>query len=350
MVALDEIFKSDWFFTVSVSILYVLVIIWFLVGGPGPISDKIYEKRRAQRYRKSLYLTDKKQLTIKQKTAILIEILVMGGLLVVAQSTDFLNVISVVCTITGFSCFQFYDYIMNNAKTCSINFKYQMEHHKVCQFKYVPGWDRGMIMRDTLMASLPLTIVFTALSIIPYFYSVSWEVFCILLIFYLVCDAKSIFYLRLEKSDIKIAVCYVLQMFFFFIFFCMTWVLSAKMENNLELIAVYRKVGCFLVIYAGLCYLGLLMYLECFWHKEVPYVFYPGTYKEEGNYFEIEMEDGKVFNSKERFFYPISSKDDIRLLFENGTSLMLNGSDVKKVAVYGCGRKECCDVLQDVVD
>lgn len=301
---------------------------------PSP-SDILYFKIEEYRYRKSLYPADKKKLTIKQVVAIIIEILMIGGLLVIAQITSFLDVISIGCTIAGVTCFQLYDFIMNNAKTCSVNFRYQMEHHKVCKFKYAEGYDKGLIIRDALIALMPFTYGLIGVSIVPTFYAVDNWIIAIILLLYIVCMAKSLYYLYIARSSTKVTVFFIIQMISFLGFFCMTWYFPELVTMKPSFVQIYMKMCCFLLILAGLSYLALFMYLNCFWCKKVPTIVYPGTYKEEGNYFEIETTDGESISSKNKFFYPVEYRDGVLLLFEDGTSLIIGNDKIKSIHSYG---------------
>lgn len=306
---------------------------------PSP-SDILYFKIEEYRYRKSLYTTVKKKLTMKQIVAIIIKISIIGGLFIIAQNTDFLDVISVFCTIVGITCFQLYDFIMNHAKTCSVNFRYQIEHHKVCKFKYAKGYDKGMVVRNTLLALMPFTYSLVGLSIVPTFYTVDQWIIAVILLLYMVCMAKSLYYLYTAHSSVKVTVFFIMQMAAFLVFFCMTWNFPGLAAIDPGFVQIYTKVCCFLLLLVGLSYFALFIYLDCFWCKKVPAIVYPRTYEEKGNYFEIETTDGKdPINSKKEFFYPVEYKDGVLLLFANGTSLIISNDKIKSINSYGvCNR------------
>ncbi len=306
---------------------------------PSP-SDILYSKIEEYKYRRSLYTTAKKKLTIKQIVAIIIEILIIGGLFIVAQNTDLLDVISIVCTVAGVTCFQLYDFIMNHAKTCSVNFRYQIEHHKVCKFKYAEGYDKGVIVRDALIALMPFTYGLIGLSIIPTFYAVDNWIIAIILLLYVACVVKSLYYLCIAHSSTKVTVFFIVQVISLLVFFCMTWCFPSLVAIEPSFVQTYTKMSCFLLILAGLSYLALFMYLNCFWCKKVPVIVYLGTYKEKGNYFEIETTDGEdPISSKDKFFYPVEYRDGVLLLFEDGTSLIIGNDKIKRINSYGvCNR------------
>lgn len=272
--------------------------------------------RLACKYRESLYNGDKKKLTLRQKIAIIMEVIIVCVVIILIKFSDALNNISIFCTVLGISSFQLYDFIIKNACTCSINFRYQIENHKFCRFKYAKGRDGDIIARNALLAFMPITLITIGLSAVSSFIEVDAWAFILIFSFYLSCGARSLVYIAKADNSKKLMLFFIIQMIAFSIFFCMTWFLPIK---DVDFVQIYLR-RCFVMLgLASVSYLGLLLYLEWLWHPELSYVEYPKAEGEEGNYFEIRLKNGKSLSSKEQFFYPVSHDRGILLLFLDGT-------------------------------
>ncbi len=92
------------------------------------------------------------------------KIIIVCVVIILIKSNDVLNNISIFCTVLGISSFQLYDFIIKNACTCSINFRYQIENHKFCRFNYAKGRDGDIIARNALLAFMPITLITIVLS------------------------------------------------------------------------------------------------------------------------------------------------------------------------------------------
>lgn len=280
----------------------------------------------ARKYRESLYNGDKKKLTLRQKIAIIMEIVIVCVVIILIKSSDVLSNISIFCTVLGISSFQFYDLIIKNACTCSINFRYQIENHKFCRFKYAKGRDGDIIARNALLAFMPITLITIVLSAVSSFTKVDAWAFLLIFSLYISCGVRSLVSIAKTDNSKKLMLFFIMQMIAFSIFFCMTWFLPIKDFKDVDFVQIYLR-RCFVVLgLASVSYLGLLLYLEWLWHPERSYVEYPKAEGEEGNYFEIRLKNGKSLSSKEQFFYPISHEKGILLLFLDGTSRIVSSS------------------------
>jgi len=114
----------------------------------------------------------------------------------------------------------------------------------------------------------------------------------------------------------------------FLVLSCLLWIFPTRnfSEPNFVLKCIVRYG--LLIVPALLSRIIILHNSKRFQYDKLPRVYYSNTVGEKENYFEVRLKNGDVLNSKVKFFYPVSRKDGILLLFLDGTSLTIDNDSL----------------------
>lgn len=293
------------------------------------IPNSCYFKKKSSKKSKCKNL-DKKGLTIWHKAATLIKISI-SVVMIMLCFDNAVNQISIICTILGVSCFQLYDFFIKNSDvTCSINFRHKIENRESCKLRYAKGLDDCLVMNAVLLAFIPIMLMTVIGSILPSVAEVDIWTFVLIFFLYLSCCVKSFSYIQ-KIEDNKLIMYFAIPVVVFLLFFCITWVLPRRNFQDVSFMPGYVIRYGLLLVSALFGFIGIYKELQNFQHRKLPCVECPRIKGEIGNYFEIKLKNGDIINSKEEFFYPVSCKEGVLLLYLNGTSLIISESDLEDV-------------------